>query len=349
MRFDSIQIFRALAANAVVLSHLLGIEGKYGKGYVLLPDWIGPAGPAGVHFFFVISGCVMVFSSRGVAWQDFILSRITRIYPIYWFYTSIVLAAIWLVPDRISAEFHYPGSLLRSYLLWPDSTSPLLTVGWSLVFEMYFYIMWTVILAFSLPIRPALAAWAVVTGLLGFLTVPQSPVLAIICSPLTLEFIIGAVVGLIVFGGQHALRWPALFAGSFGLIFGYLKYLQAPPNDTSLVTVVSLGIPFALLLYAGVSFERTEQAFPSKSKWLVLLGDASYSTYLSHIFVLSVMGRLFSLPPLSGWGAECAFVLSCVVAANLTGVLSYRLLERSALKASRLLLPAMTRKPAVSS
>src|ERR1700732_4340936 len=139
MKFDSIQMFRAIAANAVVLSHLVGIEGKYGKGYVILPEWIGQAGPAGVHFFFVISGCVMVFASRGVKWQDFILSRLTRIYPIYWFYTSTFVLAIFLASHYVSVPLPPPSSILKSYLLWPDSAAPLLTVGWSLVFEMYFY------------------------------------------------------------------------------------------------------------------------------------------------------------------------------------------------------------------
>src|SRR5882757_8602749 len=121
MKFNSIQVFRAIAANTVVLSHLVGIEGKYGNGYAILPGWIGQAGPAGVHFFFVISGCVMVFASQGVKWQEFILSRLTRIYPIYWFYTSIFLLMISLVPQYMSVGMPSTGSILKSYLLWPDS------------------------------------------------------------------------------------------------------------------------------------------------------------------------------------------------------------------------------------
>jgi exopolysaccharide production protein ExoZ len=343
MKFDSIQVFRALAANAVVLSHLHGIEGKYGKGYIVLPEWIGPAGPAGVHFFFVISGCVMAFAIQRVKWPEFIWSRITRIYPIYWLYTSLFILAISLVPQNVGLGFPPPVSILKSYLLWPDSAAPLLTVGWSLVFEMYFYVVLTLAMAAALPLRLALPIWAGVTLLFELCNWRHTPVTLLIGSPLTFEFIAGAVVGFIVLDGHNSYRRIALGAGVVGLILGFVRYvLHAPPNDTSLITVVSLGLPFSFILYAGLSFESMGRWPTSRS--LVLLGDASYSTYLSHVIVLSLLGRMFSYVPFSGWASEIAFDSFCVALANLVGIGSYLWLERPSLKLCRALIGVPTRE-----
>lgn len=347
MKFDSIQMFRAIAANAVVLSHLVGIEGKYGKGYVILPEWIGQAGPAGVHFFFVISGCVMVFASRGVKWQDFILSRLTRIYPIYWFYTSMFVLAIFLASHYVSVPLPPLGSILKSYLLWPDSAAPLLTVGWSLVFEMYFYAVLTLALASGVPLGLSILLWAGATILIEQLNLRHTPLLSLMGSPLTFEFIAGAVVGFVILGGHKSYGRVALGVGVAILVAGFIRYvLYAPPNDTSLITVITLGIPFSLILYGGLSFESARQW--TRFNPMVLLGDASYSTYLSHVFVLSLLGRMFSYVSFSGWIAETVFVLFCVAIANLVGIVSYRWLELPSLRLCRALLGATARKRVVT-
>jgi exopolysaccharide production protein ExoZ len=346
MKFDSIQVFRAIAANAVVLSHLVGIEGKYGKGYVVLPEWIGQAGPAGVHFFFVISGCVMIFASQGTKWQDFILSRLTRIYPIYWFYTSIFILTISLAPHFVSVAMPSASSILKSYLLWPDSGAPLLTVGWSLIFEMYFYVILTLVLVSGVPLRLAILLWAGTTLVTEQLNLQLLPLQSLIGNPLTFEFIAGAVVGFVILGKYKSYGRLALGVGVASLVAGFVRYLYAPPNDTSLITVITLGIPFSLILYAGLSFESARRW--ARVNWVVLLGDASYSTYLSHVFVLSLLGRMFSYVPFSGWVAETAFVLLCLAIANLVGIVSYQWLERPILRLCRVSLGGIARKRATT-
>ena len=345
MKFSSVQMFRAIAANVVVLAHLHGIEGKYGKGYVCLPDWIGLSGFTGVHFFFVISGCVIVISSQGAKWLDFMAARVTRIYPIYWFYTTIYLLAIVLVPQSVGIGTPSPASILRSYLLWPDYGAPLLTVGWSLVFEMYFYVILAIVLVAAIPLRRALPLWAGVVLLLGLFSQQQNPLLLLVGSPLVFEFIAGALVGLAIVEKHASYGRVALMAGLATLPVGLIRYFFYAP-DVSFLTVMLLAIPFSLLLYTGLSYETGGQ-WP-RLRWMVLLGDASYSTYLSHSLVLSAMGRMFSLSPFYGWLAEAGFVLLCIVVANLVGILSYQLLERPSLKLCRALLGAMKPKRVVA-
>jgi exopolysaccharide production protein ExoZ len=348
MKFDSVQIFRAIAANFVVLSHLRGIEGKYGGGYVVLPDWVGAAGPAGVHFFFVISGFVMVFASQGVGWWTFILSRVTRIYPPYWLYTSAVVLALWMFPGHFSSDFYQPPSLVRSFALLPDESTPLLTVGWSLIFEMYFYIVWAMLLAFAVPIRFALILWAIITSLLLFQGAAASPIMRTVSSFLTFEFIFGATIALIVMKYAERFRYWIPMVGLTGLVAGFLVYLRQPPNDQSLISVFSLAIPFSLILFAGVTFEQKMKAPVAGLKWMAVAGDASYSTYLSHIIVLSLLGRAYAYFPVKGWIVESTFVLVCLVAANVAGLVSYFVLEKPVLRMSRQLFRTPRRLPATT-
>lgn len=335
MKFGSVQIFRAIAANLVVLSHLHGIEAKYGRGYIVLPDWIGAAGPAGVHFFFVVSGFVMVFASLGASWWSFLLSRITRIYPPYWAYTTVIVLIVWTLPHYVSGDFRIPGLLLKSYLLWPDDGPPLLTVGWSLVFEMYFYMVWTLLMAFAVPVPLGLIGWAAATVALIAWGATGTPVMSIIASPLTFEFIAGAIVGLMVTKFPTPFRNWLLLVGLTGLALGFLYYLRLPANDTSLTSVISLAVPFSLILYCGVSWECSRAEPLRGLGWMVRLGDASYSTYLSHVLVLSALGRLFVHVPVRGWIVELVLVVTCVALANLVGLVSYSLLERPVLRLSR--------------
>jgi exopolysaccharide production protein ExoZ len=140
--FASIQTFRAIAANAVVLAHLATIETKYGHGFGLLPKWVNFAGWSGVHFFFIISGFVMTLIAERSNWTGFLGARVLRIYPVYWIYTSLVLAVFLIVPAVVNSSYAHPPSTLKSYLLWPKDVGPLLSVGWTLIHEMYFYLVW---------------------------------------------------------------------------------------------------------------------------------------------------------------------------------------------------------------
>lgn len=200
--FASIQVYRAIAANAVVVSHLVVIEVKYGRGFALLPDWLGFTGQSGVHFFFVISGLVMALIAPQTDWRAFIAARMLRIYPVYWIYTSLVLAVFLVAPAMVNSAYDHPPSILKSYLLWPQDVAPLLGVGWTLIHEMYFYLIIAAMLAFAVPLGRGLVVWALAVAAGYVLLGPiGDPVLAVIFSPLTLEFILGAAAGLLIAAG----------------------------------------------------------------------------------------------------------------------------------------------------
>lgn len=91
----SLQALRAFAAWVVVCHHFMQIffdfhaTGPIGQ---LLTD----RGAVGVDIFFVISGLVIYLSTRDktIEPRQFLLNRVLRIVPAYWFYTALMAALL---------------------------------------------------------------------------------------------------------------------------------------------------------------------------------------------------------------------------------------------------------------
>lgn len=195
----TIQAARGFAANLVVLSHLSIVEAKYTAGDIL------PAftfyGIAGVDLFFVLSGFIMVaVAGHYTGPIDFLWRRATRIYQTYWLISLPVLALAIVAPTFVNSSIQTPISLWRSFFLIPDRTLPLLAVGWTLVHEMYFYLVFSIFLALHIPILVGIIGWGVILLVIAA-TIPDQvavfPVLRVATSPLTVEFMMGAIVGIL--------------------------------------------------------------------------------------------------------------------------------------------------------
>jgi exopolysaccharide production protein ExoZ len=135
-QINGVQALRALAAIMVVFSHLVGFETRYLPGGVLVPDWFG-YGQFGVDLFFVLSGFIIVESTRrlhgsAAAGMVFLYRRVIRIYPVYWAYLAAVLA-VWLVnPAVLGGGQGREVDLVASIFLYPSTASHVMLVSWTL-------------------------------------------------------------------------------------------------------------------------------------------------------------------------------------------------------------------------
>jgi peptidoglycan/LPS O-acetylase OafA/YrhL len=334
---QTIQAARAIAANLVVFSHLYLVEAKYTAGTVL------PAftlyGIAGVDLFFVISGFIMVaVAGRDRGPIEFLWRRATRIYPTYWLVSLMVLATVWVAPTFVNSSITTPISLWRSFLLVPDRTFPLLAVGWTLVYEMYFYLAFAIFLALRIPVFVGLIAWGVLILVIAAAVPDQiasSPVLRLIVSPLTAEFMMGAFVGML-WRRQWVSGAPAV--GAVGLVGLIVSIVYVAPMLSLAASpyldgwrVIIFGIPVALIVYALTGLE---QLYPSgrPAKLLVAFGDRSYATYLIHVLIISAIGRIiFALAPGGGIAASFALIAIGLLVANVAGGGIHTLFERPTL------------------
>lgn len=295
-KFNNIQALRGIAAMMVVFFHLHNFEKVYGHGLTLMPNFFDIT-CSGVDIFFVISGFIMTTITFNQFQQpkaavNFLINRFTRIYPTYWFYTVIglLLLLIRLFFDR-SQIIH--ADIIRSFLLMPQDAFPILPVGWSLIFEVYFYFVIALLLFFPEKMfNPMLTVWAIFI-LIGSFFSFQSPMLTVYTNPLCWEFIGGCLVARLMHVYQTDRLWSlsililgvlALFI-SFGIYRHY--YPEVIPANWSRVAV--FGIPSMIIIYGAVAIELNGTTF---AKLLCRLGDISYSIYLSHYIIESVAARI---------------------------------------------------------
>lgn len=331
--FANIQALRAVAALLVLLFHTYIVEGKY-FGAHLVPKWLGLYGSSGVDLFFVISGFVMVTVTRGqfgssLSAVDFLKRRVLRIYPIYWFYSAIVLAVMFVMPQWVNSSTGHHAYIVSSLLLWPSGTLPLLQQGWTLIYEMFFYLVFALMIAWVSErfLAPALAIWAGVTGALAYWLgsyVSSHPVLGTVANPLVFEFIAGCFVAMI-WPAMHGWRAViALVGAASSIVALFVVGRHVEPDTIIQWRALYFGVPAFLLVLGAVSLERKTGRIAPRG--LLLLGDASYSLYLSHVLVISAVGRLFSR--VASAHSPVLGTLMCLGAAVVCGVLGFRLIEQ---------------------
>src|SRR5262249_55281261 len=137
-----------------------------------------------------------------------------------------------------------------------------------------------------------------------------SPVLRVLLSPLTTEFMMGAVIGELYCRGVARFA-PA--AGALGLAALTVAIVWLAPHlalaasaDLDTWRVAVFGLPCALIIYALAGWEL--RSTPQPAPLLVALGDASYATYLVHVLVLSALGRALALVLPHGAAASALLV-----------------------------------------
>lgn len=333
-RYYSLQILRGLAAMAVVAFHLRGVEIKYLPGPALL-DGIALYADAGVDLFFVLSGFVMTTITAGrrhgaAAAGAFLARRAWRVLPPYWIFTTVVVVMMLIAPSMVNSS--YSGqSVVASYLLLPHAQLPVLTVGWTLVHEAYFYLVFALIIALVPPrgVTAALLAWTAAITLVHIALPPATtPARMLVINPLTYEFIAGALLGIHWRAIPHALGLPLAALGVGIAVASAWALPEQGPSVLPVWTRAGLFGSAAVALVAGaiVLESRCRSGRPGM---LTRLGDCSYALYLSHIFVISAAGRMWAaMWPSGTWWNHAAFILVSGVMCCVVAGLVHRLIEQ---------------------
>jgi len=269
----SVQYLRGLAACAVVCFH---VSEQFGGSF--------DVGAAGVDIFFVISGFIMWVTTAGRPadpWR-FMGRRITRIVPLYWIVTLLTAAGILLKPQFFYGHFfsvaNFVGSLFFLPVLQEGALHPIVIQGWTLCYEMMFYLVFTLVLFLGERWRFGVLTGALVAIVALHFVLPDGYTHAF-TDPVVLEFAAGVVVGHLWFQGARLPLGAALaMAGA-----GFLLLAASPLFDADMSRALRWGLP-ATLIVAGAVF--AERARPFKPAALPsFLGDASYSIYLWHVVV----------------------------------------------------------------
>jgi exopolysaccharide production protein ExoZ len=347
-RLLSLQALRAVAALLVLWSHSIdGAESFSLPHQSHFFHW-EHFGTSGVDIFFVISGFIVSLVASRAAVQErvsrkraslqFLVRRITRIFPLYWILTvALVLEG---ALGRNATDWRHAAWLPTLFLLpsahFPAG-APLLALGWTLMFEMYFYVVltWALFLAPRFLVRnTVLFLLAAVSA--GALIGIRRPWLVILMNPMLLEFVFGCLLGLVFARTRHigsALRRPGAALAAIGgialLSTIFLGYGSA--NDAFHILAgrdcwlrVSVwGVPSALLVGGMLLWNPPMLSWPARL--LVFLGDASFSIYLCTMPARSVMDHFWR--EFSVFGPDIG-VLFGAMFCTAAGVGCYLLVER---------------------
>lgn len=356
-----LQMWRAGAAILVVLYHLAtASEHRFSKE-AGKSNWLSvfeAIGIGGVDLFFVVSGVVMAATCYGrlgdrSAILPFLKRRVSRIYPFYWVCTATVLALYWLSPGLASRSKADWGEIVQSLVLWPQDVFPVVGVGWTLTYEMFFYLVFALLL--GLPPRlflGALAIWGTVTLALfplfddpAIRGIRANLALPLYASPLVLEFIAGCCIGWVFRRGSMPLAKLCLGVGAvwFVAVGGYIGSKYFDEAAYGVVRLAVFGIPSALMLYGTVGLELQGQL--RVAPLLVYLGDSSYSLYLTHVYVIGIFSAVYvRLAPFHHGLGKLLLTIICLVTCGAVAAISYRWIERPLSARFRRLLSAVKRE-----
>lgn len=321
-RLLALQALRGIAALSVTIGHALG-EAVHRAGadipvWLLMLPW-----RAGVDVFFVISGTVIALSAARAAeeggWRRFLRDRIVRVVPLYWTFTLLMLGVLLTLQSQVHTVTLDWAQVGGSFAFWPVASGtgeiiPILTPGWTLNYEMAFYLAVTVLIAAGLGRRGLLTAVLLLFGtavIAGRFVPPEWTALWFWTRPVILEFAAGVLIGRLWLAGRvmpKPIVGLALAAPAFVLLV-VTGDGEVPYEARAFVW----GAPAAILVAAAVLFlpARLDGRTP---RLLTALGDSSYALYLSHRFVLRAL--TIAWPGAAGFGFAVVAVVACVVAGH---------------------------------
>jgi exopolysaccharide production protein ExoZ len=321
-----VQYLRAVAAIMVVAHHA--------RHYFPQSDGWTNFGSRGVDVFFVISGLIMAYATRGLApgsigrsaITDFLAKRFIRVVPLYWIALLWTSKRVLLDPTigpTVALDLFF---IPHFHVVYTMGVYPYLVPGWTINYEVTFYLLFAgamlfgslryVVLASLLIAMASLASvnWTAAAGL--FYT-----------SSVLLEFLLGLLVYFALM--RWRTQWPNLLLAAVFVASAAMLTIETDDRFRGFTHG-----PFAaLMVWCSAQINTSRLA----SKTLLLLGDASYSIYLFHLAAFWIPDRIlkalgFTQP--DAWSVVVV-VGAHVVTAVVAGVCIHRWIEKPMIEALR--------------
>ena len=343
-RIQNIQAIRGIAVISVILAHLIIAEMKFGGSGKFL-SYIYPFRFFGVDMFFVISGFLMIAITRSKPEGParafrFLYGRAARIYPLYWIFSAAVFAAFLIRPEWVNSYQNNQINVFSSFMLIPERILPMLIVAWTLIHEMYFYIMFFL---FLLILKGRyfylwISAWSIAILVVNLSCDQNIPFIKLISHPLSYEFVAGCLLAKVYFSKDLKFNTKFLVAVSvtvtvLALIGSYSYYFTTGEVEIpSWYRLVIFGIPSFIVVSSMIYAEKNGFLL---HRSLMFIGNFSYSVYLSHVLTISVLARLWSYFASDGIIDNIIMIPVIFGLTLYAGYLSYRIFEKPLMDISK--------------
>jgi exopolysaccharide production protein ExoZ len=309
---EGLQAARAIAALCVAYFHsYVAVRSLFPEQAWAPIPWLKEWGFLGVNFFFAISGYVicMVVSKPGFTVRSFAIKRVFRLYPMYWVTMAMVIVLIAWGKYRIEPVDHF----LYSMTLLPQPQPPAYDMSWTLEREMVFYALAAIVVPILgiTGLAATLAALALTGWYLG------NPWSFHLLSTVQADFL----AGVLAFQAQPVLRrlGAALPICAGGVLLWYTR-----AHDFPFAIAISMG----MIVSGFVNLSMPASRIPFR--WLVAVGNASYSVYLLH-YIVFLVSQVIAIQwiglKLPDWACE-PYRLAIIVICCLISYVTWQLIER---------------------
>ncbi len=317
---STVQWLRGIAALMVVLHHA-----RNPAPWLFNPLEHYAAFAWGVDIFFVISGFIMFVAARHERPLDFIRRRAIRVIPLYWVATlGFLLLNLLLKNSELNVNVidHVIKSLLfipHYSITKPNEIWPYLIPGWTLNYEMFFYLVFFFSLLLKRPLSTTTLAITVFIGIGFLIPLNGNPILTTYTNPKMLEFVAGIWIGKLYVDNKIPSKlW-------FLAPIGFIGLFSLPSFGSGIVITLGLLVFSSMILIGVVAANK----IAPKVYFLKSLGDASYSIYLSHaILGLAISKIIVSRVHFNGWPQFLLWVVASLAISGLIGYFIHRTIEK---------------------
>ncbi|ARN74942.1 acyltransferase family protein [Oceanicoccus sagamiensis] len=281
----NLQLLRFIAAFLVLVYHSRKVFTALGGD----SDWlmaVAQYGGFGVDIFFVISGFVIWHTTFGQAGKSihclsFVRRRLFRIYLGYWPYYLLAALALLYIGERDPAVIDWWRSF---FLINPTIKHQVLGVSWSLAYELYFYALFTPLLLLSRnTARNLIIVMLVVVIVINKLVLTHKLGIGIVLSPYLIEFFAGCLIAIFMQRMNSRVVIAALVVVMVAALFYAVNYA----SRFNMGRIEGFGVVAISLVALMVLLEN--RGLYQAGRWLTFLGDSSYSLYLSHFIVITLL------------------------------------------------------------
>ncbi len=287
-QLDQIQFLRGIAAFSILIAHTPYIQ----------------RGHFGVDLFFIISGFIMTYVTEK-SYDDFLLKRAVRIVPLYWLGTIGLYVLAVVAPGILNTATDSVVDLLRSLFFIPyfngRTVEPLLRLGWTLNFEVFFYLLFFISCVISQKYRAAITSTMILFLVcLGSMLESNSVLINFYTDPILLEFIYGMAAFYVYRAASKNVDSLKNIYAKIGFVLGvslYVRMFFVQSIGDQAYRHISWGLPCLLVFILVLLGGRKVKIFA----WFVILGNVSYSLYLFHPYVIHLVDRkIFSIGSAGG-------------------------------------------------
>jgi exopolysaccharide production protein ExoZ len=298
----------------------------------------------GIDMFFVLSGFIMIYISREqqgfTAAREFLVRRFLRIVPTYWFYTFVLLGVAMIMPQVLGTAEFVPLHFLKSlFFITYENTAgdlqPFLANGWTLNYEIYFYVIFALCMIlpvkFGLPVMALYFISSVATDFYGLGGINDQ----FYARPIVLEFLAGSIIGWLFIKNIRLPSW-CFWVGVVYTVGAIITLLF--PDTFKMITGLDYSRMFVATICIALLVLPKGAEYVPAPKWGIRLGDASYTIYLSHPFAI---GAITQAVLLMGWQNTLSpwiIFWTIFVVAIIGGLIAYQIIEKPLLSWGKKLL-----------